>query len=267
MRWETDEWRYDPAELFDLDGTGAIVTGGASGIGRAIALGLAARGADVIVADVDEDGAEEVATAAAAVEGDGNGHATAVRADVTDVDSLRSLRETATAELDSYDVLFNLPGVNVRKPVLELSPEEWRDVIELNLTGVYLSAKVLGRPLVEGSGGSVVNMASIRGIDGGPDQSAYSASKGGVIQFTKVLAAEWAPDVRVNALAPGYVKTPLVREAMEDEAWHEEMRAGHLLGRFGDPEEVVGGAVYLASDAASFVTGSVLPVDGGWTAV
>ena len=260
MRWETEEWRYDPAEMFDLDGKGAIVTGGASGLGRAIVLGLAARGADVLVADVDEEGAREVAAAA-------DGDATAVRADVTDADSLRAVRETAVEELDDYEILFNLPGTNVRKPVLELSEAEWRDVIELNLTGVYLSAKVLGRPLVEQGRGSVVNMASIRGIDGGPDQSAYSASKGGVIQFTKVLAAEWAPSVRVNALAPGYVKTPLVREAMEDEAWHEEMRTGHLLGRFGDPEEVVGGAVYLASDAASFVTGSVLSVDGGWTAV
>jgi NAD(P)-dependent dehydrogenase (short-subunit alcohol dehydrogenase family) len=260
MRWETEEWRYDPAEMFDLDGRGAVVTGGASGLGRAIALGLAAHGADVLVADVDEEGAREVAAAAA-------GDATAVHADVTDADSLRAVRETADEELDAYEVLFNLPGTNVRKPVLELSEAEWRDVIELNLTGVYLSAKVLGRPLVEQGHGSVVNMASIRGIDGGPDQSAYSASKGGVIQFTKVLAAEWAPAVRVNALAPGYVKTPLVREAMADEAWHEEMRAGHLLGRFGDPEEVVGGAVYLASDAASFVTGSVLSVDGGWTAV
>ncbi|MGM0591352.1 MAG: SDR family NAD(P)-dependent oxidoreductase, partial [Halobacteriota archaeon] len=136
----------------------------------------------------------------------------------------------------------------------------------LNLTGVFLAAKVLGEPLVEQGSGSVVNMASALGLVANANQSAYASSKGGVIQLTRVLAVEWAPDVRVNAMAPGYMKTPLVREAMADEEWYEAMRRLHLLDRFGDPEEVVGGAVYLASEASSFVTGSVLTIDGGWTA-
>lgn len=249
----------DPESMFDLTGKTAVVTGAASGLGRAIALGFAARGATVVCADIDEDGAGEVAASA-------EGDATAAYVDVTDRDSIATLREMVVEDHGRYEVLCNVPGTNTRKPVLELSEAEWREIIDLNLTGVFLAAKTLGAPLVEQGAGSVINMASIRGIDGGPDQSAYSASKGGVVQFTKVLAAEWAPDVRVNALAPGYMTTPLVREAMTDTEWYDAMREKHMLGRFGDPKEVVGGAVYLASEASSFVTGSTLSIDGGWTA-
>lgn len=259
MPEDTTDWVVDPETMFDLDGKTAIVTGAASGLGRAIALGFAARGAAVVCADVDEEGARTVAETA-------DGEATAMHVDVTDRESLEALREDVQAEYGSYDVLCNIPGMNTRKPVLELSENEWRDIIDLNLTGVFLASKTLGAPLVEQGAGSVINMASIRGIDGGPDQSAYSASKGGVVQFTKVLAAEWAPDVRVNALAPGYMKTPLVREAMSDTDWYESTRDGHMMERFGEPEEVVGGAIYLAADASSFVTGSILTIDGGWTA-
>ena len=245
--------------LFDLDGRTAIVTGGASGLGRQIAYGLDAFGATVVVADVDLDGAEETVAAL----GDG---ALAVEADVTDRESLEALRDRVVDEYGGYEVVFNVPGTNTRLPALELSVERFRAIQELNLTGVFQSATVLGEPLVEAGRGSVVNMASALGLVALPNQSAYASSKGGVVQLTKVLAAEWAPDVRVNAIAPGYVKTPLVRQIMEDEAWAEETRALHLLERFAEPSEVVGGAVYLASDASSFVTGSVLSIDGGWTA-
>lgn len=259
MTGEPADYAADPEPTFGLDGKTAIVTGAASGLGRAIALGFAAQGASVVCADIDEPGARAAAASAA-------GDVTAVHVDVTDSDSLERLRDRTRTEYGSYDIVCNIPGTNTRKPVVDLPEAEWRDIIDLNLTGVFLAAKTLGEPLVAQEAGSVINMASIRGIDGGPDQSAYSASKGGVIQFTKGLAAEWAPDVRVNALAPGYIKTPLVREAMEDTEWHGEMRDKHMMERFGDPSEVVGGAVYLASDASSFVTGSVLTIDGGWTA-
>lgn len=263
MTWRTEDWRFDPGTVFDLDGRTAIVTGGASGLGRAIALGFGARNANVVVADIDHDGAAEVVDELASL---GDGRAIAVEADVTDRGSLARLRRRTIEEFGAYEICCALPGINVREPVLDLSVEDWEAVIDLNLTGVFLCAKVLGRHLVEEGRGSLITMASIRGIDGGPAQGPYSASKGGVVQLTKVLAAEWAPDVRVNALAPGYMKTPLVREAMEDEEWYERIRGGHMLDRFGDPEEVVGGAVYLASEAASFVTGTVLTIDGGWTA-
>ncbi|MBB6645104.1 SDR family NAD(P)-dependent oxidoreductase [Halobellus ruber] len=258
MSWRSGSWQFDPESMFDLSGRRAIVTGAGSGLGRAIALGFDARGATVVVADIDGEAAAAVADACT------NG--VAMEVDVTDDESLRSLRGTVRDEHGGYQILCNVPGINTRRPVFELSFEEWREIIRLNLDGMFRAAKVLGEPLVDAGDGSVINMASVRGIDGGADQSAYSASKGGVIQLTKVLAAEWAPEVRVNALAPGYMKTPLVREAMSDREWYERMREGHLLGRFGEPEEVVGAAVFLASDAASFVTGSVLTVDGGWTA-
>jgi len=258
MSWESASWQYDPESMFDLSGQRAIVTGAGSGLGRAIALGFDARGAAVVVADIDGEAAAEVADACT------NG--VAMEVDVTDDTSLRSLRERVRSEYGEYQTLCNVPGINTRKPVFDLSFEEWQDVIRLNLDGMFQAAKILGEPLVDAGDGSVINMASVRGIDGGADQSAYSASKGGVIQLTKVLAAEWAPDVRVNALAPGYMKTPLVRDAMADREWYERMRGGHLLDRFGEPEEVAGAAVFLASDAASFVTGSILTVDGGWTA-
>ena len=251
--------REELGSLFDLDGRTAIVTGGASGLGREIAYGLSAFGAAVVVADVDVPGAE-------ATVDELDGDALAVEADVTDRDSLSRLRKRTLHAFGSYEVVFNVPGTNTRVPALELPEARWLEILDLNLSGVFRSATVLGEPLVEQGHGSVVNMASALGLVANPNQSAYAASKGGVVQLTKVLAAEWAPDVRVNAIAPGYVKTPLVREAMADETWYEEMRELHLLSRFADPSEVVGAAVYLASEASSFVTGSVLSVDGGWTA-
>lgn len=251
--------RENLATLFDLDGRTAIVTGGASGLGRQIAYGLDAFGASVVVADVDVPGAE------ATVENLGD-DAVPIEADVTDRDSVERLRDRVLDEFGAYEVVFNVPGINTRVPAFQLSEERFREIVDLNLTGVFRSATVLGEPLVEQGRGSVVNMASALGVAALPNQSAYAASKGGVVQLTKVLAAEWAPDVRVNAIAPGYVKTPLVRQVMDDEEWYESTRELHLLERFADPSEVVGGAVYLASDASSFVTGSVLSIDGGWTA-
>lgn len=245
--------------LFDLTESTAIVTGGASGLGRQIARGLDAFGASVVVADIDLAGARETLSD---LDGDGR----AVETDVTDRSSLEGLRDETLDAFGSYEVVFNVPGTNTRVPAFELTEERWREIVDLNLTGVFRCAKVLGEPLVEQGAGRMVNMASALGLVGLPNQSAYASSKGGVVQLTKVLAAEWAPDVRVNALAPGYMETPLVREAMEDDEWYESMRRLHLLDRFGDPEEVVGPAVFLASEASSFVTGSVLTVDGGWTA-
>ena len=245
--------------MFDLTESTAIVTGGASGLGRQIARGLDAFGASVVVADVDVSGARETL---ARLDGDGR----VVETDVTDRSSLEGLRDETLNAFGSYEVVFNVPGTNTRIPTLELTEERWREIVDLNLTGVFRCAKVLGEPLVEQGEGRMINMASALGLVGLPNQSAYASSKGGVVQLTRVLAAEWAPDVRVNALAPGYMETPLVREAMEDDEWYESMRRLHLLDRFGDPEEVVGPAVFLASEASSFVTGSVLTVDGGWTA-
>lgn len=257
--WRPETWETDPGALFDLSEVTAIVTGGASGLGRAIAIGLDAHGADVVVADIDLEGAEEVV----GVLGD---DARAFETDVTDAGALDALREAVLEEVGDYDAVVNLPGINVREPVLDLDEADWASVLEVNLTGTFLAARHLGGHLVDRGGGSLVNMASALGLVGLPNQGAYSASKGGVVQFTRTLAAEWAPEVRVNAIAPGYVETPLVVEVMADREWYEAMRERHMLERFARPEEVVGAAVYLVAGASSFVTGAVLSVDGGWTA-
>lgn len=257
--WEPEHWRTEPGALFDLGGTTAVIVGGASGLGRAISIGLAAHGATVAIGDIDVDGARTVIDVC---EGDG----AAFEADVTDVGSLTSFRHAVLEAYGSYDVVVVLPGINERVPLLELDESDWRRVLEVNLTGTYQAVKHLGRHLVDRQAGSVITMASVLGLGGLPNQGVYSASKGGVVQLTRTLAAEWAPDVRVNAIAPGYVKTPLVVEVMRDADWYDAMRDRHMLDRFADPEEVVGAAVYLASPASSFVTGSVLTVDGGWTA-
>ena len=259
QEWQTRHWKIPPRELFSLTGQTAIVTGGASGLGRAIALGLDAFGASVAIADIDIAGARRVAKML-------ENESLAIEIDVTRAASVSEMVRTTMQKFGRIDIAFNIPGINIRKSVLELKEDEWRRVIEVNLKGLFLSAREIGRVMLGQGKGSMVNMASARGLVGGASQSAYSASKGGVIQLTRCLAIEWAPHVRVNAIAPGYMKTPLVSEAMKDTAWHESMRALHPIGRFGDPEEIVGPAVFLATDASSFVTGAVLSVDGGWTA-
>jgi NAD(P)-dependent dehydrogenase (short-subunit alcohol dehydrogenase family) len=259
MEWLIRNWKVKPEQMFRLDGKVALVTGGASGIGRAIALGLDAFGANVVIADIDGAGAQRVADELSQ-------EGMVIETDVTKaVDVAHAVSKTVET-FGGVDISFNIPGINVRKPAVELSEAEWRSVVEVNLTGVFICAREVGKVMLERGQGSMINMASARGIAGGASQSVYSATKAGVIHLTKCLAIEWAPNVRVNALAPGYLKTPLVREIMEDKEWSHSTRRLHAMKRFGEPEEVVGAAVFLASDASTFVTGTAIAVDGGWTA-
>jgi NAD(P)-dependent dehydrogenase (short-subunit alcohol dehydrogenase family) len=186
--------------------------------------------------------------------------------DVLQPAAVTSMVASARSAFGRLDIGFLMPGTNIRKPALELTDQEWDTVVDLNLTAMFRAAREVGRIMVEQGSGSLVLMASARGLTGGHRQSAYSASKAGVIGLTRCLAWEWAPAVRVNALAPGYVRTPLVRQIAQDREWLAATQAMHALGRLADPEEIVGPALFLASDASSFVTGTVLTVDGGWTA-
>jgi gluconate 5-dehydrogenase len=244
---------------WNLEGRIALVTGGASGLGRAIAHGLDCHGARVVVADVNLEGATSVASAL-------THDPVAIQVDVTRSASVELMAKDTVSRCRRIDVAFNIPGVNVRKPLVDLSDDEWDSVIRVNLTGIFYCARAVGRIMLSQGSGSMINMSSARGVLGGVNQAVYSASKAAVIQLTRCLALEWAPTVRVNALAPGYIETPLVKQAMAESEWYEKMRNLHALGRFGQPEEVVGAAVFLASEASSFVTGAVLAVDGGWTA-
>lgn len=267
--WEVENWSVKPERMFDLAGRVALVTGAASGIGRAIALGLDAYGAHIALADRDTAGARAVAAKL--------GHeALVVEVDVTQEAEVQAMVETVLTRFGRIDISFNVPGINVRKPAVELTANEWRSVVEVNLNAAFLCAREVGKVMLlqqrgspakgAGRSSSMINIASARGLTGGTGQSVYSVTKAGMIQMTRCLALEWAPHVRVNSIAPGYLKTPLVREIMKDTAWFERIRNLHAMKRFGEPEEVVGAAIFLASDASSFVTGAVLSVDGGWTA-
>jgi gluconate 5-dehydrogenase len=257
--WEIQNWSVQPEHLFDLSGRVALVTGAASGIGRAIALGLDAYGAHIILADRDLTGAKVVAATL-------RHESLIVAVDVTREAEVQTMVAAALARFDRIDISFNVPGINVRKPAVELTEKEWRSVVEVNLNAAFLCAREVGKVMLKQQRGTMINIASARGLTGGPGQSVYSVTKGGIIQMTRCLALEWAPHVRVNAIAPGYLRTPLVREIMKDTAWFERIRDLHAMKRFGEPEEVVGAAIFLAADASSFVTGAVLSVDGGWTA-
>jgi len=254
--------------FFDLTDRIALVTGAASGLGRQIALGLASFGADLAVADINFAGAEETARKVHAV----GRKAVALQVDITKWEDVREMVDRTTAEFGRVDICFNIPGINIRKPVLDLSPEEYGQVVDLNLKGIFLCCKAVGAVMVEQRRGKVINMASIFGICGGPLQSAYASSKGGIVQLTKVLALEWAPhNVQVNTLAPGYHFTmgPIARQYLETP--EGKAMIGAILGkipqgRIAHASEIIGPAVFLASDASNFTTGAVLVADGGWTA-
>jgi NAD(P)-dependent dehydrogenase (short-subunit alcohol dehydrogenase family) len=258
-RWHTSAWRYPPRALFDLSGRIALVTGAASGLGRAIALAYDACGAHVVLADRDAAGAGAVAAVLEQA-------SLVVEVDVTDSAQVVDMVQRALGRFDRLDVAALMPGTNVRKRAVDLDDADWQRVVDLNLSAMFRCAREVGRVMVAQGRGSVILMASARGLTGGRGQVAYSASKAGIIGMMRCLAWEWAPQVRVNALAPGYMATPLVQQIASDPAWWAATQALHALQRIGDPEEIAGPAIFLASDASSFVTGAVLSVDGGWTA-
>jgi NAD(P)-dependent dehydrogenase (short-subunit alcohol dehydrogenase family) len=248
--------------MFDLTGRVAVVVGGTSGIGRAIALGLASAGADVGATGRRR---ELVESAAAEVRARGRRSA-AVCADVADAGSLTSLRDACVKELGRIDILVAAAGVTKRVPTLEMTDEDWHRIVETNLTGVMRACKVFGATMVEQNYGRIITIASIASFVGLHEVAAYTASKAGVAGLTRALAIEWAShDVTVNAIAPGVFQTDLNRELLKS-GRGQEFLVRTPMKRFGRIEELVGAAVFLASEAAGFVTGQVIAVDGGFLA-
>jgi NAD(P)-dependent dehydrogenase (short-subunit alcohol dehydrogenase family) len=252
--------------LFDLHGKTALVTGGGSGLGRAIAEGLAQFGAAVSVVDV----AYAAAKAAAADIARAGGRAIALSCDVTQRDQVEAAVGRTVAEFDKVDVLAAVAGIGDRNPAEEMSEAQWDRVLEVNLKGVWLVNQAVGRHMIaRGGGGSIINMSSIAGQVGLRTGNAnYGASKGGVIALTRTVAVEWARfRIRVNAIAPVQFKTPLALGLIAQKPETQGYFLSRIpLGRLGEVWEIVGPAVFLASDASTMVTGIVLNVDGGHTA-
>jgi len=242
----------DPLAEFRLDGEVAVVTGAASGIGRVVAEALAAVGARVASFDVAASGPD------------------AYKVDVTDETQVTAAFAEVVARHGRVDVLFNNAGIAIRQPTTELTLENWNKVVAVNLTGVFLCAREAARHMLAGGrGGRIVNTASIMGVVGGglyPNIS-YQATKGAVVNMTRALAVEWAASgIRVNAIAPTWVRTPLTRAITENPDLVDRIEAMTPMGRLAEPHEIVGAVLFLVSRASAMVTGHVLAVDGGFLA-
>lgn len=244
-----------------LQGKAAIVTGGASGIGEATVRDMVKEGAHVLIADLNTDLGERLAKEL-------NSKSTKVvfqRVDVTREEDIIKMVAKAVELFGKLDIMFSNAGIGNLAPSTELSFEEWRKVISINLDGVFLCGKHAIKAMKKHGGGSVINCASILGHVGQAATAAYSSAKGGVVNLTRTLAVEFAKEgVRVNAVCPGYIETPLLSEM--DQEMKNMLISLHPIGRLGKPEEVAKAVVFLASDDASFVTGASLLVDGGYTA-
>jgi NAD(P)-dependent dehydrogenase (short-subunit alcohol dehydrogenase family) len=249
--------------LFTLEGKVAVVTGGTSGIGRALSIGLAEAGADVIATARREQQVEETAKAIEAI-----GRKTLrITSDVGDRASLERLLTAVLAQFGKVDILVNCAGIIKRAPTLDFPEEEWTKILDTNLTGTLRACQVFGRHMLERGYGRIVNIASLNSFVSLSEVAAYAASKAGVASLTRSLAVEWSKNgVNVNAVAPGVFRTDLNAKLLDSTARGQELLMRTPMGRFGKTEELIGATVFFASDSASFVTGQVLAIDGGFLA-
>lgn len=250
--------------LFELDGRVAAIIGAGSGIGEAVAKGCARQGATVHCLDVDGAAATRTCADIAAAGGAGDAAQLDVRVAAAVDDALAQV----VAQSSALDIVVCTPGVNVRKPLLEYTDDEFDRVVGLNLKGSFHVLRSAGRIMTARGRGSIILFSSIRARVVEPGQSVYASTKAGIVQLVRTAAAEFGPaGVRVNAVGPGVVETPLTAPIQAQPAWHQAYAAKSVFDRWATAEEMVGPTVFLASEAASFVTGTLLMADGGWTAV
>jgi NAD(P)-dependent dehydrogenase (short-subunit alcohol dehydrogenase family) len=248
--------------IFDLTGKVAAVIGGASGIGEAVTIGAARLGARVACVDVNGAAAVSVAARASA-----HGACEAAALDIRDAAAVDRVFDDICARHGSLDIVICTPSINVRKRILDYRPEDFERVVDLNLKGNFNVLRSAGRIMTAAGRGSIVLFSSIRSQVVEPGQSVYAATKAGIVQMARTAAAEFGPyGVRVNAIAPGVIETPLTAPIKNNPEWFQAYAAKSVFNRWGKPEEMVGPTLFLASDAASYVTGTILFADGGWLA-
>lgn len=251
-------------KLYSLKDKVALVTGAGSGLGKSIAISLAKNGADVIVNDINTNLANATANDINSI----GQHGLSITADVSDVNEVESMVEEAIEECGRIDLLVNSAGiVDQFVPTVEQSVDHWQRVIEIHLRGCYLCTKTAAKYMIDKMYGRIVNISSVVGMGGALMRTAYGPAKAGIIMLTKTLAIEWARyNINVNAVSPGYILTPLVEDAITLGKINDKVIIRRIpMGRLGHPEEITNVVLFLLSDAASYINGANLPVDGGWT--
>jgi NAD(P)-dependent dehydrogenase (short-subunit alcohol dehydrogenase family) len=251
--------------MFQLTGKTAIVTGASRGIGEAIAKGFAEAGADAVLVSRNMAALEEVAKE---IEKIGR-KALPISADIGNLKEVKGIVERTLKVFPRIDILVNNAGISpVLKKAEEMDLKEWEEIVRVNLTGTFLCCQAIGKVMIKQGGGKIINMISVGAVVAFPRQIGYCATKGGILQLTKVLAVEWARhNIQVNAIGPAYLETELTKKMRESKIISQDLLQRTPIGRFGKPEEIVGAALYLASGASSYITGQTVFVDGGWLAL